>query len=82
MRFRLVRMREHRVIRDMRELRCDDGVVGELLVTERKDVLLGRTAQVARLVRAEDARRDDLLPPLVDPVRLGAAVRARLDRRS
>ena len=82
MRFRVVRMREHRVIRDMRELRRDDGVVGELLVTERKDVLLGRTAQVAQLVRAEDVRRDDLLPPLVDPVRLGAAVRARLDRRS
>ena len=82
MRVRVVRMREHRVIREMRELRRDDDVVGELLVTERKDVLLGRTAQVAQLVRAENARRDDLLPPLVDPVRLCAAVRARLDRRS
>ena len=73
MRFRVVRMREHRAIRGRCELPRDDGVVGELLVTQRKDVLLGRTAQVAQLVRAEDARRDDLLPPLVDPVRLGAA---------
>jgi hypothetical protein len=61
-------MREQGVVRDVRELRRDEGVVGELLVIEGKDPVLGRSARVAQLVRASDARRDDLLPPLVDPL--------------
>jgi hypothetical protein len=73
MRFRVVRMRDRGFVRDASALRRDDGVVGELLVTETDDKTLRRSARVAQLVHAGDARRDDLLPPLVDPVLLWMA---------